>query len=249
MKSLCTDDAQRIHIDKLVNLIQAKTLNGTQAWSAFAAPASSKKFTNKDPKTKVETVTTVNFSSDECSTYKLIRQLVQRNLFEKFGRTCAYCRRPVGHYGISWHIEHVLPKSKYSSHTFDLANLTVGCVDCNFWKGRRVDLHVKNKKLPIINPLDPNFDYSSHLQYLQLSTEDISFTKYLIKKSPGQETYEKLNFAEIERAYVIDGVDPMTASLHERIMQVVSGGLVDPDAQDLITLLSELKSAIYRVNK
>ncbi|WP_128143353.1 HNH endonuclease [Janthinobacterium lividum] len=175
-----------------------------------------------------------------------MRQSLQKTLFEKYGRTCSYCRRPVGHYGISWHIEHVLPKSKYPSLAFDLVNLTVGCVDCNFWKGRRVDPKAINRKLSIINPLEPDFKYSDHLQYLQISTEDLSFTKYLVKKTPGPETYEKLSFAEIERSHAIDGLDPLTAALHERVMRVISDGLMDPNSQDLLTLLGELKSAIYR---
>lgn len=245
MKSLCTSDEQREHINKLVELVQKKTLTGTQAWSAFSVPAINKSFETKDRVSKKIFTKTVKFSSEECATYKNIRQLVQRTLFEKYGRACVYCRRPIGHYGISWHIEHVLPKSKYPSDAFDIANLAVGCVDCNFWKGRRVDPHVANRELSIINPLEPNFKYSDHLQYLQIGTEDLSFTKYLVKKKLGPATYEKLSFEEIERAHAIDGLDPLTASLHERLMRVISDGLADPSAQELLTLLGNIKSAIY----
>lgn len=243
MKSLCIDITQRRHLAKLVMLVRSRTITGTQAWSAFSSPEAAKKLKLRDGTTQ-----TFNFTLAERKTYDFIRHTAQKKIYEEHGRICAYCRRPVGHYGYSWHIEHVLPKSIYPSLTFKLANLTVGCVDCNRWKGARVDKYAKNRKLPIINPLEPGFKYSDHLRYLQIGTEEMSFAKYLPNpNSPqGLKTYSDLSFVEIERAHAIDRLDPTTSALHERLTRAMSIGLATPDTQDFLNLLGELKSAIYR---
>lgn len=241
MKSLCTIADHKSHLERLVTLVRTRELNGTQAWSAFSNPEALKKFTLKDGTTQA-----FNFSKEECKTFKVLRQATQKKLFEAYGRTCSYCRRPVGHYGFGWHIEHVLPKSKYGSLTFELSNLTIGCVDCNMWKGRRVDKKVENKTLPIINPIQPGFRYSDHLRYLQLCTEDLSFTKYLTKSELGKKTYTLLSFSELERAQAVNSIDSFAAALHERFSRAMSVEQANPDAQELLAFLGDLKSSIYR---
>ncbi|WP_328572442.1 HNH endonuclease [Janthinobacterium sp. P210005] len=242
MKSLCVDSIQLGHLAKLVMLIRSGSINGTQAWSAFSSPENSKILKLRDG-----TSQTFKFSLAERKTYDFIREVAQKKIYEKYGRICSYCRRPVGHYGYSWHIEHVLPKSIYPSLTFKLANLIPACVDCNRWKGVRVDKYVKNKKLSIINPLDSGFKYSSHLRYLQIGTEDISFAKYIPNpgSAEGMATYKNLSFSEIEMAHAIDRLDPITSALHERLTRAMSIGLAAKDAKNFLNLLGEIKSAIY----
>jgi len=241
MRSLCADAAQEKHLAKLIGLIRAKTLTGTEAWSSLSAPQSSKTFKLSNGTTK-----TVPFTPAERKTYNTLRQLTQKKLLAQYGRACSYCRRPVGHYGYSWHIEHVLPKSIYPSLTFKLSNFTIGCVDCNRWKGARVDKNVKNKKLLIINPLLPGFNYSNHLRYFQIGTEDISFAKYKPLSPEGIKTYDLLNLNEIERAHAINSVDPLAAALHERFTQAMSAGLNSSSSQEFLDLLSQLKTSIYK---
>ena len=240
MKSLCSP-AQRPPLLKLVKLVREKTLTGTQAWSAFAAPKATMKFKLKSGKEE-----NFDFSLAERNAYKALREAVHTTLFQKHGRSCAYCRRPVGHYGYDWHIEHVLPKAHYSAHTFRLANLTVGCVHCNRWKGASVDNHIKKKVLPIINPLASDFKYSEHLRYLQLSTEEMSFAKYSPLSTSGTKTYQLSRLDELERAHVINSLDGLSAALHERLTRAMALGLAHTEAQQFLTLLGDLKSAIYR---
>jgi uncharacterized protein (TIGR02646 family) len=243
MKSLCLDVAQMRHLAKLVMLVRTKTVTGPQAWSAFSVPKSTKSLTLTDGTTQL-----FSFSLPERTTYKFLREAAQKKLFEQYGRTCSYCRRPVGHYGYSWHIEHVLPKSIYPSLTFKLANLTVGCVDCNRWKGARVDKYAKNRTLPIINPIAEGFKYSDHLRYLHIGTENMSFAKYFPNpNSPeGTKTYDDLSFAELERAHAVDSLDPTASALHDRFTRAMAAGLAAVDAQEFLALLGELKSSIYR---
>ncbi|MDT8926010.1 HNH endonuclease [Pseudomonas taiwanensis] len=242
MRSLCTTAEQKEHLAKLLKLMRAKELNGGEAWSAFSSPAVSKTFTRKNAHWR-----TVNFTEDEVGTYKEIRKKVQEVLFERCLGCCAYCRRPVGHYGWAWHIEHVLPKSKYPSLAFKLANLTVGCVHCNQWKGARVDKKVSKRALPIINPIVPNFIYSSHLTYVQISTESLCFAKYSTHSGEGLKTYELLSFEELERAYAINGMHAPTAALHERLTRAMSAVLTSPEKRELVELLGGLKSSLYRL--
>lgn len=242
MNSLCVDDEQRQHLQRLVRLVKDKTLNGTEAWSAFSTPALSKIY----HRNKVHWQT-VNFLAAELKTYRGLRKKVQEKLFERCLGCCAYCRRPVGHYGWAWHIEHVIPKSKYPADTFNLANLTVGCVHCNMWKGRRVDDKLARKVLPIINPVEIGFNYSSHLKYVQVSTESLCYAKYSVQSDKGVETYKSLSFSELERAYTINGLHAPSAALHERITRAIGARLSDEEGQELVNLLGDLKSSIYLI--
>jgi hypothetical protein len=243
MKSLCVDSEEENHLQKLIDMIKNKDLDGGEAWSAFSSPAASKTFKSGEANSK-----TFNFSAVERATYKNVRQRVQNHLFNKCAGSCAYCRRPVGHYGWAWHIEHVLPKSKHSSLTFSLDNLTVGCVHCNQWKGARIDRHLVGKILPIINPSLPGFTYSAHLTYVQISTESLSFAKYSHCSPEGAKTYEKLSFEMLERSYAINGMHPPLASLHEKIERAIGVGLSAVEGHGLAELLFELKQSIYKIN-
>lgn len=243
MKSLCVSDEQKNHLQKLIDLIGRNDLNGSEAWSAFSAPAPTKTFKRGNVVWRE-----IDFSAAERKTYIELRQFVQNYLFNKCSGCCAYCRRPVGHYGWAWHIEHVLPKSKHSSLTFSLNNLTVGCVHCNQWKGSRVDRVLVGKTLPIINPSLPGFNYSAHLSYVQISTDSLSFAKYSHCSPEGAKTYEDLSFEELERSYAINGMHPPLASLHEKIERAIGVGLSAMEGQDLAELLFDLKQSIYKVN-
>jgi 5-methylcytosine-specific restriction endonuclease McrA len=241
MKTLCKDDAQKAHLDRLMELVRQGAVTGTEAWAAFAAPQATKTFKRRGQPDRA-----FQFSKDERDTFKALRQITQRKLFEQFGRACSYCRRPVGHYGFSWHIEHVLPKSMHPALTFAFANLTVGCVDCNLWKGRRVDPGMTGTTLPIINPLATGFRYADHLEYVQFCTSELNFTKYSPKSNPGRKTYELLSFAELERAQAVNSLDKFAATLHERFTHIMSVEPTSANAPELLQLLSDLKSSIYR---
>jgi 5-methylcytosine-specific restriction endonuclease McrA len=239
MITLCSEE-QKVHLLKLIGLVRYGKLSGTEAWSAFSAPAESKKFKGKRPKK-----TNFKFTAGEVDTYEKLRQIVQNKLFERCCGSCSYCRRPVGHYGWAWHIEHVFPKSKFPAKAFALSNLTVGCVHCNMWKGNAVDRQLKTQALPIINPVEPDFEYSRHINFVQIGTESLSFAKYLPHSDKGRETYRLLSFKEIERAHAINGLDGSAAALHERITRGLEIGLASDEGQHLAALLQKLKSSIY----
>jgi len=240
MRSLCTT-AQKEHVDKLLTLVSSKTINGSEAWTAFSTPEKSKAYKRKGkPDVKVA------FTAAEVSTYKKLRKTVQKKLFERCVGLCSYCRKPVGHYGWAWHIEHVLPKAKYQADAFKLSNLTVACVHCNSWKGARVDKHVVGRRLPIIDPSDKSFDYALHLNFLQISTEEFSFAKYFPRSPEGHKTYHELSFEELERAHAINGLHALSMGLHDRLCRLMQSGLLTADRRDLVDFLAGLKLSIYR---
>lgn len=243
MKGLCTSDNQRNHLQKLIDFIKIGDLDGGEAWSVFSAPVASKTFKRGKVYSRA-----FHFSAEERATFKDLRQRVQNYLFNKCAGCCSYCRRPVGHYGWAWHIEHVLPKSKHSSLTFTLDNLTVGCVHCNQWKGTRVDRKLVGTTLPIINPSLPGFTYSAHLSYVQISTDSLCFAKYSHCSPQGANTYKDLAFQELERSYAINGMHPPLASLHEKIERAIGVGLSAEEGNGLAELLFDLKESIYKVN-
>jgi 5-methylcytosine-specific restriction endonuclease McrA len=242
MISLCDNIDQRDHLTKLIKLVRTKQLNGGEAWSAFSSPSTTKYFDRKGVRWA-----TIKFTKEEVKTYKTLREKAQKKIFERSIGCCAYCRRPVGHYGWAWHIEHVLPKSKRPALTFKLSNLTVGCVHCNQWKGARVDRAYKNGQLPIINPVSPGFIYSKHLTYVQISTESVCFAKYSTHSGPGIKTHDLLSFEELERSYAINGLHAPTAALHERLTRAMGAALTTAEGYELVKLLGSLKSSIYRL--
>lgn len=241
MKSLCTTAGQLTPLERLLAHVRKKELTGTQAWSALSKPQATKKFKLRDG-----SELSYGFSKEERETYDVLRKAASRKLLERYGKACSYCRRPVGNYGYGWHIEHVLSKQKYPSLTFDLDNLTVGCVDCNMWKSANVDRTVKGKTLPIINPVEPSFNYVDHLRYLQFGTESLSFTKYKHVSEKGRKTFEHLRFDLLERAHAVTNVDGLAAELHERMSRAMSAGLSDPEGEEILKLLGTLRSSIYR---
>ncbi len=242
MESLCKNDSQKQHLDKLVQFIQTKELSGTEAWSAFSAPSLYKSFYRKNTFWRKK-----RFSQAEVKTYKELRQLVRQEIYKRCSGHCSYCRRPVGHYGWAWHIEHVYPKSKYPADTFRLSNLTIGCVHCNQWKGQTVDRALREKLLPIINPLEQGFKYVNHLRYVQIGTESLSFAKYSTHSSKGAKTYQLLHFEELERAYAINGLDGTFAELHDRLTRIMSVGLSSANGQEFVQFLAQIKSSIYKI--
>jgi hypothetical protein len=238
--SLCDTSDQKKHLAWLAGHLSAnpQVLNGTQAWTVFSSKASTVKLSGKAADFQV--------SKEQRASFKAIKEATVKHLLARCGRACAYCRRPVGHYGYGWHIEHVKAKSADWRGTFDLANLVVGCVDCNYWKAARVDRASGARAPSIISPAAAGFSYPDHFRFVQLCTESLAFAKYLIQGAAGQATYDALRFDLIERCTAIDRLDAKSASLHERLSRVLTHAADDPEQAALVALLGKLRDHIYR---
>ena len=115
------------------------------------------------------------------------------------------------------------------------------------WKGSSVDKQLQTQKLPIINPVELDFRYSEHLNFVQIGTESLSFAKYFPHTQEGRETYKRLSFKELERAHAINGLDGSAAALHERITRGMQIGFEAADGQEFAALLQQLKTSIYNL--
>ncbi|RKP52130.1 HNH endonuclease [Trinickia fusca] len=239
MKSLAKSAAESGALKKLSGLVTAGNLTGTEAWTCFSA-AKTKQVFRKG-------TLVVEFTAKQVEAMKGLKQRLVPELMQRSRRACAYCRRPVGRYGFAWHIEHVYPKADFDDKTFDLSNLTVGCADCNRWKGSRVDKKTKTNGLSIINPVANGFRYSDSLSLVHLTTEEVCFVKYTPRDAAGTSTYKALQFEEIERSTIVDSMNPSLADLHRRINDVLLDRADNPAHAELVTLLGKLKSNIYRL--
>ncbi|MBV7316139.1 HNH endonuclease [Shewanella sp. NIFS-20-20] len=50
---------------------------------------------------------------------------------------CALCRQTPEQHGISLHVDHILPRSKYPELALDINNLQILCQDCNLGKSNQ----------------------------------------------------------------------------------------------------------------
>lgn len=242
MLTLKLTDAEKDDLKWLADHMSAnpQKLNGTQAWAVFSSKNLKVTLTRGGGDFTV--------SAARRASFKTIKEAVVEELLTRCGRACAYCRRPVGKYGYGWHIEHVKAKGDDWHGTFDLGNLVVGCIDCNYWKNINVDKKTATQKPSIINPAAQAFSYATHLRFVQLTTESLAFAKYLIKADPGQSTYDALQLELIERCTAINRMDDKTAALHERLTRVLTDAVDDAEHADLAALLAKLRAHIYKAS-
>lgn len=236
MLKSCHSVVERAALRALMDLCARSVLTGTKAWSCFSSP-------KKLPK---DLPTTVTFTSAEKDAFIAIKKRVVKQLLRRCDRKCSYCRRAVGRYGFGWHIEHFQPKSRFKESTFDLANLTIGCVDCNRWKAINID-RSDIKLTSIINPISSSFVYGKHLGYFHIATEDITIIKYIKKDKPGQCTYAELNFSEIERTTLLNSMSKELSEFTSELGELVSRLAATRQGEKLAELLQTLKSDIYDI--
>lgn len=243
MLTLTLTNAEKDHLEWLIKHMSAnpQQLNGTEAWAVFSSKNQTVTLSRRSGKKfKVSPVQRASF--------KTIKDAVVEKLLTRCGRACAYCRRPVGKYGYGWHIEHVTAKGADWRGTFDLGNLVVGCVDCNFWKNLNVDQKPAAQKPTIINPAIQTFSYATHLRFVQLTTESLAFAKYLIGADPGRSTYDALKLELIERCTAINRMDDKAAELHERLTRVLTDAIDDAEQAELVGLMASLREHIYKAS-
>ena len=237
MMSLATIGIEKATLRRLLRYVANGTLTGTQAWTCFSSRRATYTYDEDQPP--------ITFTADELNGLKSLKKRIVEKLELKHHRACAYCKRPVGHYGYGWHIEHVYPKAGFPERTFSLRNLTIGCVDCNQWKAARVDRNTPTQGLTIIEPVTNGFRYGNHINLVHIATEDVCLVKYRPVSEAGQRTYEKLQFADIERSTIIDSVNDDLAALHRRMNDLLAKAQSDDSQSELAALLGKLKSNIY----
>lgn len=229
MKSLASAEERKL-LDKTLKLVNAKSITTTEAWGLFTYPK----------QTDVLTALGVLLSEEDISHLKNLKSKVVKHLKEKSRKRCAYCRRPMGTHAMSWHIEHIKPKSRFPSLMFSLENLVYACIDCNFTKNNQID-NKKHYVFDIINPAMGGFDYSKHISYYQLTTDHLHLVKYDPVSKEGRNTYIKLFLNRIEALEVVMDLNSGIRNLAHRIDEAVDDMVRAEGTQDLAEFLTRLK--------
>lgn len=215
---------------KLQNLVEFKTITAVEAWDCFSAPKELNKFKKSS----------LNLSASEITSLKALRDQVQQTLKKQINKRCAYCKRAMGQHGMSWHIEHIYGKTKFPKIMFSLSNLTYACIDCNMVKNNSVD-RANPFVFDIINPNTSGFIYSDHLNFFQLSTEEIHILKYKHHSPQGANTYEKLMFENLEQLEIMSSLNQSVRELGERIDDRLADLIKSGENREVADFLHHLK--------
>jgi hypothetical protein len=121
------------------------------------------------------------------------RQLV----VARAGGACEYCRLLEAASGVTFHVEHVVPRSQGGATA--MANLALGCPGCNLAKGDRTTGHDRRGKVqPLFNPR--NFTPSLlgwHLHFIL----DPDSGMIVPRSDIGEATIETLRMNTANRAF------------------------------------------------
>jgi hypothetical protein len=167
----------------------------------------------------------------ECIQY--LKPLIKEHFRTNQGEHCCYCRRDTtGEFSLVLDIEHILPKSIFKIHTFNLTNLSVACKRCNMnIKGTKTDFiltqpiqHATTTNSSHYAFIHPNLDiYSEHLARYCVSANDVGITIYHPKSTKGEFTYDffklsKLEKNDLDKAQGIEGPELQSSNHTEPII-------------------------------
>lgn len=205
-------------LQRIIQLLQNRVLDPGEAWSCFSSPREQYTFGRKNKMPPV----VVDFTEPECDALESLKEKVKRRLERESGKRCVYCRRVMGNYHYSWQIEHIMSKSQppYLDLVFDMDNLALACIDCNYAKGAKVD-RIKRYVFDIIHPKRAGFRYGDHLRFLHVATEDICVLKYQRISPEGINTYTKLKLHVWERAETLKSISASHAHLVDQLDRVI----------------------------
>ena len=225
-------------LDRIQKRLQSGVLGPGEVWSCFSYPKKEYSFKRKDAPPEV-----MEFTPDELDALKSLKGKVKRQLERESGHRCVYCRRVMGNYHYSWQIEHILAKAKpaHKNFVFDMGNLTLACLDCNYAKAAKVDNIRRGYVYDIIHPKRPGFRYGAHLGFLHIATEDICLLKYQRISLEGENTYKKLKLHVWERAETLKSISATHAHLTNQLDRLIGKYSNQSDTVEVARFLHKLK--------
>ncbi|HBN9565026.1 hypothetical protein [Pseudomonas aeruginosa] len=229
MKKLADKTAIKV-LNRLEKHIAAKSITASQAWSVFSNADEALK--SKAKETKITPL--------ELESLKRLKTLVKDQLKSRISGRCAYCKRVMGQHGMSWHIEHIKGKTLNPQFIFDMENLTFACIDCNYVKSSSVDR--PNLSHEIINPNAKAFQYSKHIKFIHIATENLHYLRYTPISTEGTATYTKLGFKRLELIELVTSLNPVIKDIATRIDTRVDS--FDDSDESLKDFMMALKDAI-----
>ncbi|EPX2489588.1 TPA: HNH endonuclease [Klebsiella michiganensis] len=223
-------------IKRLVDYVANNPTHKTSdIWSCFSRPELSRKISDNLGVKHDITFSKIEKDSLASAKIKLTKYLAKICL-----NRCSYCKRPMGNYGWSWHIEHVKCKQHHRNATFLLENFTLACVDCNYRKASGVDR--PNRFSDIINPNSVDFNYKNHLKMNIHGNEVILSLSFFIIDRLGSNTYELLKLKNLEYSTTLRSINQSIDILLGDIDRVLIEEPKDENEERLMSLLNELKT-------
>lgn len=133
-----------------------------------------------------------------------VRSAIRDHYLVEQNYCCAYCQiEKKETHGLTWDVEHIIPKAKYPQFLFEPENLAISCKECNIPKD---DTNVLTKNLPKNAAFPstsgdyciahPHFDrYEDHIEIVIIEKKRV----YRVKtEDKGRQTYIACNLIRFD---------------------------------------------------
>ncbi|HDH0806954.1 TPA: HNH endonuclease [Klebsiella variicola subsp. variicola] len=182
-------------------------------------------------------------------TIAIIRKQIRTHYLKEQGKHCAYCRM-YNHtsHGLSWDIDHILPKDHYPQFLFQPLNLIISCKECNRAKSDKVFLVDKNqvgkykypKNSDAFKIIHPHFDsYEDNILIEKMG----KYYTYSHKTEKGLET---IIACELARYSLIESYNTDDIDLLRAIPKQILDNEPFMDDPEFIPIPPEIESEIFR---
>ncbi|WP_163593080.1 HNH endonuclease [Klebsiella variicola] len=193
-------------------------------------------------------------------TIAIIRRQIRQHYLKEQGKHCAYCRmHSHTSHGLSWDIDHILPKDKFPQFLFQPLNLILSCKECNRAKSNTIFLVDKGMMCKYKYPrasgdyeiIHPHFDsYEDNILIERVG----KYCSYSPKSPKGERTIiacELTRYSLIE-LYNTDDIDVLRA-ISKQILDNESF-IDDPEFISIPPefegeILRRIKSKILKIKK
>ncbi|WP_404691996.1 HNH endonuclease [Raoultella ornithinolytica] len=179
----------------------------------------------------------------------IIRKQIRKHYLKEQKNHCAYCRM-YSHtsHGLSWDIDHILPKDKFPQFLFQPLNLILSCRECNIAKANDIYLSENDKVSKYKYPhnaddyeiIHPHFDsYEDNILLEKVG----KYYAYHPKTPKGQMTINACNLTRysLVESYNTDDTD---------VLRAISKQILDNepfvDDPEFISIPPEIEGEILR---
>lgn len=126
-----------------------------------------------------------------------IKELLIDFLRREQNNLCCYCKSELGWKKVEFHIEHVLPKSKYFKFMFESKNLALACPHCNISKSIHDPYIPYKKNTPLQRYPSKTSKFSTIHPYLDNYSENIRILKGSVYNALTQKGVKTIDFCKL----------------------------------------------------
>lgn len=120
---------------------------------------------------------------------------------------CAYCRiQKKENHGMTWDVEHILPKSRYPEYLFEPFNLAIACKECNGSKDNFDILRNKSRRVKNYPTDSDDFSiihphYDKHSDHIEVTVIEGKRRYRVLNNDKGKNTYIACNFFRFDHEF------------------------------------------------